>query len=266
MNEKSKTQTAKHILFVLMIVAGAVLILLSTIAALVSTAITIGMYFPALFGLAIIVYAVLRLKKTGPVLRVRWLRIVITICLCAGLLTAAVFEVLMGVAASEKPPEEDAGFVIVLGCGIFADGRLTLSLKNRLDAAYEYLIVHEDSLCIMSGGKGGNEPVAEAEAMQRYMLSRGIGAARILTESESTSTLENIENSMRVMAQYPEQPKTVALVTSDYHVFRAMMLARQYGLEAFGIPSETTWSVALACHVREYAAIIKTVLFGGEEI
>ncbi len=250
----------------LLMAAGFVLIGLSVISVLVSTAITIGMVIPAGLGLLMIIYAVARLRKNGRVIQRRWLRVAITVCLIAGLLAAAFLETLMCVAAYKPPPEEDTGFVIVLGCGVFPDGALTLSLKNRLDAAYDYLTAHKDSMCIVSGGQGDNEPVSEAEAMSQYLSSRGIEAHRIIKEDRSTSTLLNLTYSREIMAEHPERHQTAAIVTSDYHVFRALMLARDLGIDSFGIPAGTNWKIVVACHVREYAAIVKTVLFGGEEI
>ena len=254
------------IICALLTAAGLVLIAWSAIAMAVSTAVTIGMIAPIVLGVLLIAYAAVRLKKRGRVFNQRWLRVGITIVLVTGLLAAACFEVLMYEAAYRQPPEEDAGFVIVLGCGIFPDGQLTLSLKNRLDAAYDYLKEHEGSLCIVSGGQGANEPVPEAQAMSAYLRSRGIEPSRILTENRSDSTLRNLMYSKEIMARYPKQPQTAAIVTSDFHVFRALMLAEQLGIRAFGIPAPTNWRIVLACHVREYAAIVKTWLFGGEKV
>lgn len=253
------------IICVLLIAGGLLLIGLSLISALVSTAITFGMVMPALLGLLMILYAAVRLKKKGMVFRQRWFRRVIAVCLVAGLAAVAVLETLMNIAAYKEQPEKDVGFVIVLGCGVFPDGQLTLSLKNRLDTAYDYLVDHEDSLCIVSGGKGDYEPKPEAQAMRSYLLSRGIEDSRILVEDKSDSTLLNLTYSKEIMSQHSEQPKTVAVVTSDYHVFRAMLLAKELGLDAFGMPSGTNWRIVVACHVREYAAIMKTVIFGGEK-
>ncbi len=250
----------------LLIAAGLVLFGLSVISVLVSTAVTFGMVMPAAMGLLMIVYAVARLRKNGRVIQRKWLRVAITVCLIIGLLAAAVLETLMCMAAYKPLPEEDTGFVIVLGCGVFPDGTLTLSLKNRLDAAFDYLTVHEDSLCIVSGGQGDNEPVPEAVAMSQYLRSRGIDGNRIIKEDKSTSTLLNLTYSKQIMAAHPERPQTAAIVTSDYHVFRALLLARDMDIDAFGIPAATNWKIVVACHVREYAAIVKTVLFGGEEI
>jgi uncharacterized SAM-binding protein YcdF (DUF218 family) len=254
------------VLCILTIGAGLLLIGLSIISIAVSTAVTFGMIAPMVMGILMIVYAIARLKKRGRVFSPRWLRVTIIIVLIAGILAAAMLETLMNIVAYKEPPKEDTGFVIVLGCGVFPDGQLTLSLKNRLDAAYDYLKVHKTSLCIVSGGQGDNEPVPEAKAMSEYLRSRGIEANRILMEDQSDSTLRNLMYSQEIMGQYPQQPQTAAIVTSDYHVYRALMVAKDLGYDAFGIPAATNWKIVVACHVREYAAIIKTWLFGGEKV
>lgn len=268
MRENNKSGNSLFVKLICMLLLGVSLLLIawSVIAIAVSTAVTIGMIAPMALGLLLTAYAAARLKKRGRVIEQRWLRAGITVVLVVGLIAAVCFEILMYEAAYRQPPDEDAGFVIVLGCGLFPDGQLTLSLKNRLDAAYDYLKEHEGSLCIVSGGQGANEPVPEAQAMSGYLRSRGIEPRRILMEDRSDSTLRNLKYSKEIMAQYPKQPQTAAIVTSDYHVFRALMVAEQLGIRSFGIPARTNWKIVMACHVREYAAIIKTWLLGGEKV
>jgi len=265
-NKRSGNSVWVKVICILLIAGGLLLIGLSVVSIAVSTAVTFGMIAPIVMGLLMIAYAVARLKKNGAVFRRRWLRVAVIICLVAGLLMSAVLETLMNAAAYKEPPKADAGFVIVLGCGVFPDGQLTLSLKYRLDAAYDYLTAHKTSLCIVSGGQGDNEPMPEAVAMREYLSSRGIEDSRILIEDQSDSTLRNLKYSQEIMKQHPEQPQTAAVVTSDFHVFRTLMVARELGIDAFGIPAQISWRIVVSCHVREYAAIIKTALFGGEKV
>ena len=65
--------------------------------------------------------------------------------------------------------DQDADWVIVLGAQVFED-RPSLVLKYRLDKAAEYLKSHPDTKCIVSGGKGTNEPFSEAHGMSRYLI------------------------------------------------------------------------------------------------
>lgn len=251
--------TTKKWVYWAVIVFSIVIILWSLIAAISSTMISAGMVAPAVAGIVLIPWALYHLKYDKPVLKPKRFRIVFTTCVCLGMALILVLETLMLTAAYSKP-EEDADVVIVLGCGIFPDGNLTLSLKNRLDAAYDYLIEHPDADCIVSGGQGDNEPIAEAEAMHSYLISRGIDDARVYAEAQSTSTEENLEFSLDIIEKH-NLSKRIAIVTSDYHIFRASILAERIGLDAYGIPSPTPWRVWLSCQVRECLAIVKTVVF-----
>lgn len=241
------------------LVFGVVIIAWSVIAAASSTTIHAGMVAPAAAGTVLIFWSAYHLKYGKPLLPIKWLRVAVTVCVCLGIALVLVLETLMMTAAYAKP-EEDAELVIVLGCGIFPDGNLTLSLKNRLDAAYNFLTAHPQAACIVSGGQGENEPIPEAVAMQRYLISRGIDDSRVFVEAQSASTEENIEFSLDIIEKN-NLSRRVALVTNDYHIFRASILAGRLGLDAYGIPSPTPSRVWLSSHVRECMAIVKTVVF-----
>lgn len=256
---KTTGRTLKRLAFIGVILFGAIIIVWSLFAAASSTGISVGMAAPAAAGVVLIVWAVYHLKCDKPVLKPKWLRVAFIICVCAGIALILVLEMLMMTAASAEP-EDDAGVVIVLGSGIFPDGRLSLSLRSRLDAAYDYLTAHPDVKCIVAGGQGDNEPISEAQAMQRDLISRGIDVNRIYVEAESTSTEENLTYALDIMEQNNLSGKA-AVVTSDYHIFRALLLAERLGLDAFGIPSPTSWRVWLSDQVRECLAIVKTVVF-----
>jgi len=241
------------------LVLGVVGIVWSVVAAVSSTGFNSGMVAPAAAGIALILWSAYHLKYDKPVINQRWLRVIFSVFIWLGIALILVLETLMLMAAYAEPKEE-ADVVIVLGCGIFPDGRLTLSLKNRLDVAYDYLIDHPDVHCIVSGGQGGNEPIPEGQAMQDYLISRGIGAERLFCEAKSTSTEENLTYSLDIIRS-KGFGHYAAIVTSDYHIFRASLLAERLGLEAFGIPSPTPWRVWLSCQARECMAIVKTVVF-----
>ena len=83
----------------------------------------------------------------------------------------------------------DLDYIIVLGAQMKPGGP-SVVLKFRLDAAYDYLTANEDTLCVVSGGQGSNEPCSEAEGMYAYLVERGIAPERILMEDQSTDTSE----------------------------------------------------------------------------
>ena len=251
----------KKIFWWLLIAAGAVGILATTAALFVTSGVNIGTVLPGLSGAVLAAYGIFRLLHKGPLFGNKVLRIIVTAVVCMGLALFVFVEALIICAACAPEPDEEAGVVIVLGCGIFPDGRLSLSLKSRLDAAYEYLEAHPDTLCIVTGGQGSNEPRPEADAMKGYLVLRGLDAGRIYKDPESTSTEENLANALEIMRELGITDSLAAIATNDYHVYRASLLAEDMGLRAFGLPAKTPLLVRAGSYMRECLAVINTVVF-----
>lgn len=110
--------------------------------------------------------------------------------LTAIVIYAVVLTFFMIKAQTDKPENPDA--VIVLGCKVNGNTPSRM-LKRRLDSAVIYLNENEDVVCIVSGGKGEDEKISEAQAMKEYLVDKGIDEGRILTEDKSVNTLENIK-------------------------------------------------------------------------
>lgn len=133
-------------------------------------------------------------------------------------------------------------------------------LKFRLDAAYEYLTANEETICVVSGGQGSNEPCTEAEGMYQYLVEKGISPDRILLEKESTDTSENIAYSARLMGG---TDVSVGIVTNNFHVFRGVMLARHAGFEdACGIAARSNIYFQPNNLVREFFGVMKDLVCG----
>jgi len=154
------------------------------------------------------------------------------------------------------PPAEDYDALIVLGAQVKPDGTLSLQLQWRLDAAIEAWKAHPCWIAVC-GARGSNEPVEEAYAMRDYLIAQGVGPEWILTDAESYNTRQNIANAAALLAD--KDVRRVAIVTSDYHVPRAMAIAEDTGLEATGIPAPTKLGLRfwLKNHGREGLAWIK---------
>ena len=158
--------------------------------------------------------------------------------------------------ASTMEPEKNADYIIILGARV--KGTVpSLSLKYRIEAASSYLKENHETAVIVSGGQGPGEDISEAEAMKRELLDRGISDERILLEDRSTSTKENIRFSKELL---PPGADSVHVVTNDYHIYRAVQIARSEGLETGGIPAVTPQSVKYKSRIREYLAITKYFL------
>lgn len=155
----------------------------------------------------------------------------------------------------------DFDYMIVLGARLYGDVP-SPALHERLKAAEEYLQSHIDLKVIVSGGQGPDEYIPEAEAMESYLANNGIDKNRIIIEDKSTSTFENIRNSLNIIREIDdlESPR-VLLVTNKFHVFRSKMLANRLGAKAYGLPAEVPPSIVVPQYIREYFAVIKSFIF-----
>ena len=153
------------------------------------------------------------------------------------------------------PRSKDFDYVIIHGAGLINGEKVSRLLQERLDKAI--LVYSKDpspTKLIPSGGKGSDENISEAEAMKRYLLEQGIPESDILMEDRSTTTLENLKFSKDIIDSR-EGRKYTALVTSNYHVYRALRYCRRVGLKCKGIGSRIAlyyWPSAL---IREFIAV-----------
>ncbi|MCD8150682.1 MAG: YdcF family protein [Clostridiales bacterium] len=154
------------------------------------------------------------------------LRRILAVVIAVAILVFAAVEgcIISGFSAKG---EDGLDYIIVLGAQVYESGPSDV-LEYRLDAAYEYLIENEDTVCIVSGGQGKNEPYAEAEGMYEYLVGKGIPAERILVEAKSLNTEENLRYSS---AYFDPETDTVGIVTNNFHVFRSVHLAKHLGME-----------------------------------
>lgn len=159
----------------------------------------------------------------------------------------------------DSPHPNSGRTAIVLGCQVYDSGP-SVMLKNRLDAALEFLDSSPRSVCIVSGGKGEGEPVTEAEAMKEYLVSNGIEPSRIFTEDKSLSTEENLAFSKQVMEENG-MPAEAVIITDGFHMLRARMLAEKQGIDALSFPSATPLHLLPVYWYREWAGVTYTVLF-----
>lgn len=153
------------------------------------------------------------------------IRTIIAVIACLALLGLAAIEgcVVHGMRAQAS---DGLDYIVVLGAQVRADGPSNV-LRYRLDKAIDYLEANPNTTCIVSGGQGPNEPFTEAQGMADYLESKGIAANRIIKESTSTSTEENLKNSKQLM----REGASVGIVTNNFHMFRALQIAKTVGLD-----------------------------------
>ena len=122
------------------------------------------------------------------------------------------------------PHRRDFDYVIIHGAGLLKGRKVSKLLADRIDRAIE--VYHRDPappMLIPSGGRGSDEDLSEAEAMEQYLLEHGIPKAHIIREDRSRTTRENLLFSKEII-DGRDGPGLTALVTSNYHVYRALSL------------------------------------------
>ena len=171
--------------------------------------------------------------------------------------------VILARRAARQIPSFDRDYMLILGCQLRADGTLTPLLKGRADRALDFARLQKeaagkDLVFVPSGGKGADEAVAEAQAIREYLVSAGVPEARILTEDRSGNTEENFKFSLALIREHSPAPEpNIAFSTTNYHVFRSGILARQQGIHAQGIGSGTRSYFWINAFVREFAATLQ---------
>ncbi len=167
---------------------------------------------------------------------------------------------LCGLIAAHKKPGYDRTHMIILGCAIAPDGTPLPLLRARIEKALSFAKEQREAggcgiKFVPSGGQGPGEVVAEAAAMENYLLSRGAGAEDILPEAASTNTKENMRFSLRKIREDCPDAK-IAFSTSGYHVLRSGMISREEGLDAEGLGCRTKWYFWPNAFIREFIGLL----------
>ena len=132
------------------------------------------------------------------------------------------------------PAPTDYDAIIVLGAQVKADGEPSLQLRWRLDKALEMYRARACAM-VVCGARGGNEPRPEADVMRELLIADGVPQAMIYADPASMDTRENMENAKAILEELGLSRPLV--VTSDYHLPRAMEIAADVGLKPQGAGS-----------------------------
>ena len=147
-----------------------------------------------------------------------------------------------GVVIMHGATADKGEFQYLLVLGTVVEGtEPSAMLSDRIQGAYDYLTAHPDTICIVSGGKGDEVNLSEAECMYNELVEMGIDPARILMEDRATSTVENFQFSLALIEEKTgSRPDTLGVLSSEFHLLRARMFARQEGVTPVAIPARTT--------------------------
>lgn len=152
------------------------------------------------------------------------------------------------------PEVAQSDVIIVLGAQVKADGTPSVALERRLTLALE-VYKKSPQMIIVCGAQGTDEPATEASVMRAWLLERGVPPEQVLEEAHSFNTRENLENAKALMETNGLAKALV--ITSDYHVARALRLCRDVGIDATGKGSPSKIEYFIKNHLREGASWIK---------
>ena len=174
--------------------------------------------------------------------------------------------------AMNSQTEYDAKWVIVLGAKVNGT-EPSREFRERISKAAEYvrLADADDGLnkkewpkVIATGGQGDDEGAAEGEVCAKVIKTFGISSDRILIDNQSTTTLENFGYAKALIeTSGGYSTDKVVIVTSGFHLYRAMQLAKKEGFNNVTCCGSTGLISLLPHYIaREYAAYIKEVSLG----
>ena len=188
------------------------------------------------------------MKRNHPLLTV----LLVLLCL-AVLAFAATGAIIMHSATAD---EGEFAYLLVLGT-VVEGTEPSAMLSDRIQGAYNYLTAHPDTICIVSGGKGDEVNLSEAECMYNELVELGIDPARLLMEDRAASTVENFQFSLALIEEETGvRPEKLGVLSSEFHLFRARMFARDEGVMPIAIPAKTTDTATFVQYfLREIAMV-----------
>lgn len=157
--------------------------------------------------------------------------------------------------------------MVIFGCQVKRDGPSIL-LRDRLETAVAYLDENPDLPVIVSGGKGDDEHMSEAQAMYEYLVEHGVPEEQITKEDQSRDTRRNLLFTRAILEEQGMDPAEIHIlaVSSGFHLTRIRMLAQRFGygeIDTLDAPSSHL-PTAVYMFFREPLALVKSFVFDWE--
>ncbi|MBQ9913765.1 MAG: YdcF family protein [Clostridia bacterium] len=150
-------------------------------------------------------------------------------------------------------------YLLILGCRV-RHSEAEKTLRMRAEKAAEYLRENPDTVAIACGGiVHDDQLISEAQAIEEILVSRGIDKSRIIREDKSTTTVENFRNAKAIIG---DGSHSLALLSSDFHLLRARLIAKKAGLVCETVSAPSPKNEKLKNYVREFFAFIVFIIGG----
>ena len=148
--------------------------------------------------------------------------------------------------------ELDAEIVLVLGCGLKADGSPSDMLADRVRTAVN-LYEQDETLTLLMSGDHKDETYNEVGAMESYAVGLGVDGAAIMCDHKGFSTYESVERAKNEFGA-----EKIIIVSQKYHLYRALYIADKLGIEAYGVSADLNeYRGQSVRDLREVAARVK---------
>lgn len=214
-----------------------------------------------IIGILLIIYHFIKARFKDKLLYKKIMKLM-KVVICIGLVCFFALESL--IIFYPKKSLENSDYILVLGAGLRGGTEVSLTLKDRLDSAITcYESSNRTSKIVVSGGQGSDEKLSEAEAMKNYLIKNGVEEDNIIKEDKSTNTMENFKFSKEKIQSLGDfTTATVKVVTTDFHGFRSIMIAKRNGYENLNLyTSKTVYYLLPIFYVRESLALVKSFVF-----
>jgi len=162
---------------------------------------------------------------------------------------------LMNIMLYNKKMPDKPRYIIILGARLYGETPAP-ALQNRINGGIELAKKHKDAIVICTGGQGEDEGISEGLAIKRELLKAGILENRILIEEKSTSTIENLKYSKKMLENLYLEKEEGIVVTNNYHAFRSSMVAESISLNIAVKKVNTPESFKIKGYLREIIAVV----------
>ena len=153
----------------------------------------------------------------------------------------------------------NADYLIILGCRV-KGSEAQQTLIMRIEAAAEYLSEHKNTVAIACGGiVHSDQLVSEAEVIKQGLINLGVESQRIILDDKSKTTIENFVNAREIIKNLEKErdrKAVLAFLSSDFHIERALLIAKQCGLDVYSVASASPSHLLKKNTLREKAILL----------
>lgn len=194
--------------------------------------------------------------------RKRIIRRLMCVCLCLCILGVSLIAGINAfvktstkdriLTTEEAADLENVDCVLVLGCGVWSNGRPSHMLEDRLRRSLELYDQGTAPKLLMSGDHG-REDYDEVDAMKTYAVDAGVPSEKVFMDHAGFSTYESMYRAKDIFLA-----KRVVIVSQGYHLYRALYIADRLGLEAWGVAADyRSYRGEASRQLREVLARVK---------